>query len=111
VTALSEREGEPLEFTDQQRAAFKDTYANRLRKQLIMIVLLFAVMAPLPFIEEGATFSGLSGAVLGPISLVAIVLGWVIFNGRNGCCPACNNYLGRTFNPRHCRRCSIGLRG
>ena len=50
-----------MEYTDQQRAAFRDAYANRLRKQLIMIVLLFAVMAPLPFIDEGATFSGLSG--------------------------------------------------
>jgi len=68
-------------------------------------------MAPLPFIEDGATFFGLSGAVLGPISLVAIVIGWVIFNGRNWRCPACANYLGRAFNPKHCRRCGIELRG
>jgi hypothetical protein len=101
----------PLEYTDEQRAAFKDAYAKRLRKQLLMIVLLFAAMAPLPFIEDSATFFGLSGAVLGPIALVAIVIGWVIFNGRNWRCPACGNYLGRAFNPRHCRRCGIELRG
>jgi len=58
----------PLGYTDQQRAAFKDAYAKRLRQQLLMIVLLFAVMVPLPFIEGSATFFGLSGAVLGPIS-------------------------------------------
>jgi hypothetical protein len=55
-----------LEYSDQQRAAFKDAYAKRLRKQLIMIVLLFAVMAPLPFIEEGATFFGVWRQLLGP---------------------------------------------
>ena len=99
-----------MEYTDQQRAAFKDVYAKRLRKQLIMIVLLFAVMAPLPFIEDDATFFGLSGAVLGRVCFVAIVIGWVIFNGRNWRCPACNSFLGRAFKPKHCRRCGIELR-
>ena len=100
-----------MEYTDRQRAAFKDAYAKRLRRQLLMIVLLFAVMAPLPFIEDDATCFGLPGAVFGPISLVAIVLGWVVFNGRNWRCPACDTYLGRAFNPKHCRRCGIELRG
>jgi hypothetical protein len=93
------REGETLEYTDQQRSAFKDAYAKRLRKQLIMIVLLFAVMAALRFTEEGDTFFGLSQAVFGSISLVAIVVGSVIFNSRNWRCPACDKYLGRAFNP------------
>ena len=76
-----------------------------------MLVLLFAVMATLAFTEEGATFFGISEAVLGPISLVAIVIGWVNFHGRNWRCPACDNYLGRAFNPKHCRRCGMELRG
>ena len=97
-------------YTDQQRAAFKDAYAKRLRKQLLMIVLVFAVMVPLPFVEDGATFFGLSGAVLGPISLVVIVVGWVIFNSRNWRCPACDKHLGRAFNPKRCHRCGIELR-
>lgn len=100
-----------MEYTDQQRAAFKDAYAKRLRKQLLMMVLLFAVVAPLPFIEDDATFFGLPGVVFGPIAFAAIVIGWVIFNGRNWRCPACNEYLGRAFNPRHCRSCGIELRG
>jgi hypothetical protein len=100
-----------MEHTDQQRAKFKDAYAKRLRKQLLVIVLLVAVMAPLPFIEDSATFFRLSGAVLGPIALVVIVIGWMIFNGRNWRCPACDKYLGRAFNPKHCRRCGIELRG
>jgi len=76
-----------------------------------MIVLLFALMAPLPFIEDNSTYFGLSGAVLGPISFVAIVVGWVIFEGRAWRCPACDKYLGRAFNPKQCRTCGIELRG
>jgi hypothetical protein len=47
----------------------------------------------------------------GPIALFAIAIGWVIFDGQNWRCPACDNYLGRAFNPKHCRRCGIELRG
>jgi hypothetical protein len=104
-------EGEILEYTDQQRAAFRDAYAKRLRKQLGMIAVLFAVMTALAFTEDGATFFGIPGAVLGPISLVAVVVGWVIFQGRNWRCPACDKHLGRAFNPRHCRGCGVELRG
>jgi hypothetical protein len=76
-----------------------------------MIVLLFAAMAALASTEEGDTFFGLSPAVFGSISLVAIVVGWGIFNNRNWRCPACDRYLGRAFNPKHCRTCRIELRG
>ena len=100
-----------MEYTDQQRAAFKDAYAKRFRNQLIMIAILFAVMAPLAFSEDGATYFGLSVAVLGPITLVAIFVGWVIFSDRNWRCPACNMSLGRAFNPKQCRKCGIALRG
>ena len=99
-----------MEYTDQQRAAFKDAYAKRFRKQLIMMVLLLAGIAPLAFTEDGATFFGLSEAVLGPIALVATV-GAVIFSVRNWNCPACDMGLGRAFNPKHCRKCGIELRG
>ena len=76
-----------------------------------MIVLLFAAMTALAIMEEGTTFFGLSDAVLGPISLVAIVVGWGTFESRNWRCPACDQSLGRAFNPKHCRRCGIELRG
>ena len=88
-----------MEYTDQQRADFQDAYARRLRKQLFMIALVFAAIAPLPFIEDGDTYLGLRGAVIGPIAFFAIVIAWVIFHDRNWRCPACENYLGRAFNP------------
>lgn len=105
------REGGTLEYTDQQRAAFKDGYARRLRKRLIMMALLLAVMASLALTEDGAIILGLPDAVFGPIALVAAIAGWVIFEGRNWRCPACHEYLGRGFNPRQCRRCGVELRG
>lgn len=98
-------------YTDQQRAAFKDAYARRFKKQLVMIVVLFAMMAPLPFIEDDATFFGFRGAVLGPFALIAIAVGWVTFSVRNWRCPACDKDLGRAFNPRSCPRCGVELRG
>jgi hypothetical protein len=45
--ALGRGEGETLDYTDQQRAAFKDAYARRFRKQLIMMVLLLLAMTSL----------------------------------------------------------------
>jgi hypothetical protein len=55
-----------LEYTDQQRAAFKEAYAKRFRKQLIMLVVLFAVMASLALTEDRDTFFGFSAAVPRP---------------------------------------------
>ena len=72
--------------------------------------LLFALMAPLLFIEGGDRFFGPPGAILGPICLLAVVTGWELINGRIWRNPACDDDLGRAFNPRHCRRCGIELR-
>ena len=102
---------ETLEYTDDQRAAFKDAYAKRFRKQLIMMVLLFAVMASLALTEDRATYFGLSAAVVGPITLIVAFVGWVIFGARNWRCPASDKSLGRAFNPKQCLRCGIELRG
>jgi hypothetical protein len=109
--SVGRREGETLEYTDYQRAAFKDAYAKGFRKRLLMMVLLFAVMASLASTEDGATFFGLSAAVLGPITLIIAVVGWVIFSARHWRCPACDESLGRAFNPKHCGRCGVELRG
>jgi hypothetical protein len=108
---VERREGETLQYTDYQRVAFKHTYAKRFRRQLVMIMLLFAVMASLALTRDGATFFGLSVAVLGPITLIVALVAWVIFSARNWRCPACHKSLGRAFNPRHCRWCGVELRG
>ncbi|MCI0451348.1 MAG: hypothetical protein L0Z51_03025 [Candidatus Latescibacteria bacterium] len=99
-----------MEYTDQQRAAFKDAYTKRFRKERAMLVLLFAVMVPFALTDDDRTVFGLSETVLGPIAIAAMV-GGVIFSFRNWRCPACNKGLGRAFNPKRCRWCGIELRG
>jgi hypothetical protein len=44
------------------------------------------------------------------VGAAVVVLGTVVFNLFNWCCPACGRYLGRTFNPAFCARCGIALR-
>jgi hypothetical protein len=46
---------------------------------------------------------------IAPLSFV-LVAGALIFSLRNWRCPACNRYLGRTFNPRYCQGCGFELR-
>src|SRR5262245_18364045 len=108
---VERREGEGLEHTDHQRAAFKDAYTKRFRRQLIMMALLFAVIASLALTEDGATLFGVSVAVFGPITLIVAFVGWAIFFALDWRCPACDKSLGRAFNPKHCHRCGIELRG
>jgi hypothetical protein len=98
-----------VEYTDQQRAAFKDVYARRFRGHLIMLGLFFAAMVPLAFADKRGTFFGVSENVLGPIAVVVLVgaMAFSVFNWR---CPACRMGLGKGFNPTHCRTCGIELR-
>ena len=104
-------DGKPRAYTDRERAAFKDAYAKRWRKKLMMIALLFAVMTALAVTEDDDTIVGIPAPVSGPIALVVIFAGWVVVENGNWRCPACNEYLGRAFNPKRCRGCGIELRG
>ena len=93
------------ECTEQERAAFKHAYGKRLKWRIVMIAILFASMASLAINEERI------GDFLGPIALVVLAAAWVIFEHRNWRCPACDQNLGRAFNPRKCRACGNELRG
>jgi hypothetical protein len=68
------------------------------------------VVAPFAFTKGDATFFGISESVLGPITLLVAIIDAAIYSGRNWRCHACDMYLGRAFNPKHCRRCGIELR-
>jgi hypothetical protein len=100
-----------VEYTDQQRAAFRDAYAKRRRNQLIVTVPLVAVIAAFAFTEDrgGGTALGLPPQLAGPI-VILVVAAVLIFSFRNWRCPACNKYLGRSTNPKYCQRCGIELR-
>ena len=106
--ARGPRGGETLEYSDHQRAAFRDAYSKRFRNQLMMLVLLFLVTGAFAFTGDD-TFLGFSEAFFGSLFLVASLV-FAIFGYRNWRCPACGEPLGRGFNPKHCRRCGIELR-
>jgi hypothetical protein len=99
-----------MEYTEQQRAAFKETYARVFRGQLVMIGVLAAALLALAFTDDGGTFFGLRDNVLGPIAVVIMVAA-VVFSVLNWRCPACRAGLGKKFNPKQCRWCGIELRG
>jgi hypothetical protein len=55
------------------------------------------------------TLLGMPAGVVASITLV-VVAAALVFSFRNWRCPACNAYLGRTMNPRHCQNCGAALR-
>ena len=99
-----------MEYTEQQKAEFKEQFATRRTRQIVCVVVILAVILPLMMAEERADqgLLGMSVAVLGPLVLGVVVAG-VIFSFRNWRCPACNRYLGKGANPVFCPRCGVEL--
>lgn len=99
-----------MEYTESQKAGFRDSYAKRHRRQLIVTVPMILIVFAFAFTEdrETGTILGLSTVMVGSVFLVA-VLSLLAFSLRNWRCPACDKYLGRAFNPRHCQHCGIAL--
>ena len=42
-------------------------------------------------------------------SMVGIIVGVGVFSLINWRCPGCKAYLGKSFSPRYCPRCGVGL--
>ena len=45
------------------------------------------------------------------LSAFAVIVSGMVFSVRNWRCPACDRYLGKAWNPRHCANCGVQLRG
>ena len=99
-----------MEYTESEKAQFKELYATRRRNQLMVSIPLVAFIIGVVLTEDraGGTILGLPRDVAGPIFL-AIVAAGLFYSFRNWRCPACNKYLGRAFNPRHCQNCGVEL--
>jgi len=99
------------QYTQQQLETFKADFAARRRRQLLATAPAVAGVVALAVLGEGAgtALLGLPPAIWQPLGAVAI-LGVVGFSLRNWRCPACNRYLGRSFNPRFCIKCGVALR-
>ena len=100
-----------MEFTETQKQEFKNRFALRRRRQLLLSCPLIILVILFATVDESA------GLVLGyvPVSIftpvfILAIAGLLIFSLKNWRCPACNKYLGKTFNPRFCSKCGAALR-
>ena len=99
-------------YTEQQKLGFLNTYSERRKRQLAVSLPMIAVVFAVVMTEDRGSDAilGLPANLVGPIFL-GLVLAVLVFSFRNWRCPACEKYLGRTFNPKHCQHCGIQLRG
>jgi hypothetical protein len=100
-----------MEYTERQKASFKEEFAARRKRQLILVVPVavvligFGVLADEP---SGVDVLGLPSAVV-VTALGLLVVGAVVFSFMNWRCPACNTYLGKGMNPHFCPKCGVAL--
>jgi len=100
-----------MEYTEEQKAAFRQQFAIRRKRQIILAVPLVALIVAFAVLTDeksGSTVLGLPIAVVGPAFLV-LVLGAIVFSVRNWRCPACDRYLGKGMSPRFCPKCGVSL--
>ena len=100
-----------MEYTEQQKATFKQQFAERRKRQIILavpLVLLFLALSFLTDEKNRVALPGVPAAMVGPL-LVAAVVGALLFSLRNWRCPACDKYLGKGISPRFCPKCGVAL--
>jgi hypothetical protein len=110
ASALGDSGGH-LEYTDEQKATFKQQFALRRKRQLILAVPLVAMVlgfAVLTDERNHVTLPGLPASMVPPI-FFAVVVGALVFSLRNWRCPACDKYLGKGVSPRFCPKCGVAL--
>jgi hypothetical protein len=97
-----------MQYTEEQKTAFKTQFSARRRKQLLLAIPLIAVVVLRVSSEGKEAILGVPVVVAGPVMAV-IILGGHGFSLYNWRCPACNKYLGRTMSPRFCSKCGVEL--
>ena len=100
-----------MEYTEQQKASFKQQFAVRRQRQIILAVPLIAVFVGFALLSDrqnGGDVLGIPAALVAPVFL-ALVAGALIFSFRNWRCPACDKYLGKGMSPRFCPKCGVAL--
>ena len=87
-----------------------ETFRKLRKRQLIVTIPLMAIaIIAILQAKGGMTITSISNDVMMPVFWVAIAV-MAVFSIINWKCPACNRYLGRDFNPRHCQYCGVKLK-
>src|SRR5262245_47681615 len=100
-----------MEYSEQQKASFKEQFAVRRKRQIMLAVPLIVVIIAVAVATDernGGAVLGIPGSVIGPLFLVFVV-GAIAFSLQNWRCPACNKYLGKGIGPRFCPKCGVAL--
>jgi hypothetical protein len=98
-----------MQYTEQQKAEFKQQYSTRRRNQIILFLPLVALVVLVGLSEGRGAVLGIPMTTAGPIAIVLILCG-VIFSLYNWRCPACNKHLGKGLSPRFCAKCGVELK-
>src|SRR5688572_23865545 len=99
-----------MQYRPEQLAAFKESFAARRRRQLIIAIPVIAAMVFVAIASESSrsSLAGIPVRILTTVGLLFVIgaLGFSFYNWR---CPACNRYLGKTVNPKFCSKCGTTL--
>lgn len=100
-----------MEYTDQQRAEFKEQYGRRRKAQWIIAAIIIGAGGLLVMSQAALARGPNDRLALSFLTLfIAIVLVALVFTLRNWRCPACNGYLGRNMGVNFCPKCGVQLR-
>ena len=98
-----------MEYTEEQKAEFKEQFRERKKRQKAVSVLVIVLLVPV-FIIRAFPNSPMSDYVFFVgIGFFAAVVSAIVFSRKNWRCPACGKYLGQGMNPKHCPNCGIAL--
>lgn len=100
-----------MQYTEEQKASFKQVFAARRRRQIILVVPLVAIILGFALLADdrkGGMVLGMPVAVAGP-AFVVLVGAAVVFSFWNWRCPACAKYLGKGLGPHFCPKCGVAL--
>lgn len=88
--------------------SYGEQFRKRKTRQYLLIVPALLAAGAIGWARERETDSPESTdpVVIGSFAVIAVVLGLSFFNWR---CPACNQYLGKSFAPKHCPGCGVKL--
>ncbi len=108
-------------YTEQQKKEFKNQFAKKRRKQLILAVLCSILSIPplaafaldlFNIINLRPAFEAIPLPTLqiSGLILFVVLVSVIIFTKKNWSCPACKKDLGKDLNPIFCPNCGIRLK-
>lgn len=99
-----------MQYTEQQKEEFRQEFAKRRRRQMMLVIPIIGLLALKIFFKTGGRSGPLYDFLSSDIPLVILmvfIIGALAFSLKNWRCPACNAYLGRGASPRFCPKCGV----